>query len=64
MSAPIVLAAMFAQLEAAEAIDAENRRIIAFAARIEKIAMPVLLGTAAALTIICLVSQAMKWIAL
>ena len=64
MSAPIDLAAMFAQLEAAEAIDAENQRIIALASRIEKIALPALIGTGAALAIICLVSQAMKWIAL
>jgi|GEM_PF-6318231 len=64
MSAPVDLRAMFAQLEAAEAFDAENRDLIALAARIEKFLMPTLFSSAAVLTAPCLVSQAMKWITL
>lgn len=52
---------MYAQLEVAEALELEamQRRLSRFAAAAHRIALPVLLGTAATLGVVCLIAQVM-----
>lgn len=59
MSAPFDLGAMYAHFEVAEALelDAMQRRLSNLASAAQRIALPVLLGTAAALGAVCLIAQ-------
>lgn len=59
MSVPFDLGAMYAQFEVADALelDAMQRRLSHLASAAQRIALPVLLGTAAALGAVCLIAQ-------
>jgi hypothetical protein len=59
VSAPFDLGAMYAQFEVAEALTlaATQRRLSHFATAAHRIALPVLLGTAATLGAVCLIAQ-------